>query len=183
VQSGVENAPKGFTIGDTAMTAFSPRSIALAFLGASTALAFVASPFRITTDGLVPGLVHSAALAKDGKSGSDDNSGSDRSGSGHEDDDDNSGSGSSGSGSSGSDDDDDDEHDDNVSGRRGAEHINPATGDKVEIQGSSIEVRHADGTKEEIEGGRYEMKDRSGRTIIERRATEADRARLMALAG
>jgi hypothetical protein len=70
-----------------------------------------------------------------------------------------------------------------VSGRRGAEHINPATGDKVEIEGSNIEVRHADGTKEEIENGRYEMKDRNGRTIIERRATEVDRARLMALAG
>ena len=59
----------------------------------------------------------------------------------------------------------------------------PATGDKVEINGSSIEVGHADGTKEEIENGRFEMKDANGRTIVERPATEADRARLEGLAG
>jgi hypothetical protein len=39
-------------------------------------------------------------------------------------------------------------------------------------------VRHSDGITERIEGGRYEMRDARGRTIINRAATPADRARL-----
>ena len=41
---------------------------------------------------------------------------------------------------------------------------------------------HASGIKEEVENGRYELKDAAGRTIVERRATAADIARLAGLA-
>ena len=68
-------------------------------------------------------------------------------------------------------------------GRRSNEHINPVTGDKVEINGNNIEVLHPDGIREEIENGYYEMTDARGRTIIRRRATESDRARLRAMIG
>lgn len=65
-------------------------------------------------------------------------------------------------------------------GRDGAEHVG-ATGDKVEVRGNDIEVVHANGVKEEIENGRLEVKDADGNTIVERRATAADIARLRAL--
>lgn len=60
--------------------------------------------------------------------------------------------------------------------------MNRATGAKVEINGNNVEVVHASGIKEEIERGIYEMKDASGRTIVERRATAADIARLTGFA-
>lgn len=53
---------------------------------------------------------------------------------------------------------------------------------KVEQAGRNIEVTYANGTKEEIEAGRYERKNAAGRTIVERRATAADIARLKAIA-
>ena len=65
-------------------------------------------------------------------------------------------------------------------GRDGAEHIGVA-GATVESRGNDIEVVHASGIKEEIEDGRYEMKDARGRTVVERRATPADVARLRSL--
>lgn len=52
---------------------------------------------------------------------------------------------------------------------------------KVESAGRSIEVSYSDGSREEIEHGRYERKNAAGRTVEERRATAADRARLSAL--
>lgn len=60
-------------------------------------------------------------------------------------------------------------------------HVNATTGDKVEINGSTIKVIHPDGMKEEIQNGRFEMEDAFGRTIIERKATPEDLARLLAL--
>ena len=62
-------------------------------------------------------------------------------------------------------------------GQGGAEHVGSG-GAKVEVNGNDVEVVHASGIKEEVENGRYEMKDARGRTIVERRATAADRARL-----
>lgn len=41
-----------------------------------------------------------------------------------------------------------------------------------------LSVRHANGTVERINGGRYEMRDAKSRTIVNRRATSSDRARL-----
>lgn len=53
---------------------------------------------------------------------------------------------------------------------------------KVEISANEIEITYSDGSREEIENGNYERKVASGRTVEERVATEADRARLEALA-
>jgi hypothetical protein len=49
------------------------------------------------------------------------------------------------------------------------------------VDGDKVEVTHPDGTKEEIENGRFEMKDAQNRTIVDRPATAADRARLQGL--
>ena len=53
---------------------------------------------------------------------------------------------------------------------------------KVEREGNSIEVVWGNGVKEEIEAGRYERKNAAGDTVVERRATAADRQRLRAIA-
>ncbi|MQX23558.1 hypothetical protein GHJ84_21865 [Sinorhizobium meliloti] len=49
----------------------------------------------------------------------------------------------------------------------------------VEGGGSILRVRHRDGISEVIEGARYIMKDSRGRMIVNRRATSADRRRLL----
>ena len=181
------------------------RKCTLTLLCATATIAIAGAPYRLTWSGLVE---HGAFADDDGKgSGGDDSGGNsgrggddgDGSDGGDDDDgDDNSGPGGDDDDDDGEDDDDDDDnsgpggHDDNDDddedddddfGRRSNEHVNPATGDKVEINGSNIEVLHPDGSKEEIEDGRYEKKDPSGRTVIERRATESDRARLRAMIG
>ena len=51
----------------------------------------------------------------------------------------------------------------------------------AKTRNSSITVRHANGTTERIASGRYEMKDSRDRTIVNRRATASDRARLRSL--
>ena len=61
--------------------------------------------------------------------------------------------------------------------------MNLATGNKIKVDGPNIEVVHPDGMKEEIANDRYEMNDAKGRTIINRRATASDRARLRAMIG
>ncbi|WP_292339547.1 hypothetical protein [Mesorhizobium sp.] len=62
-----------------------------------------------------------------------------------------------------------------------ASHVNATTGDTVEVDGTKITVVHRNGMKEEIENGRFEMTDAQGRTIVERKATQADLARLLSL--
>jgi hypothetical protein len=157
-----------------------------------------AAPIHLGFDDAGWVLEPAKAFAKDGNDDDggddddddDDSSGSDSSGSGSShsggddddhDDDDNSGSGSSGSGHSGGGDDDDDDGDDDRSGGDGRDGANG--GPKVEISRNGIEVVNADGTKEEIENGRYERKDRFGRTVEERPATQADIDRLRGMAG
>jgi hypothetical protein len=49
---------------------------------------------------------------------------------------------------------------------------------KVEQAAGGIEVTYSNGVREEIESGRFERKDASGRTVVERRATQADLARM-----
>jgi hypothetical protein len=169
-------------------------------LRSSAAIAFAIAPYHIVFQQTLPGLELVSALAKDGHSGGGgDHSGSGSSGSGGGD---HSGSGSSGSGggdSSGRSGGDDGGNDDHSGPGRGGnddnanaddrddddqdEHVNPATGARVEIEGNNIEVVHADGTKEEIENGRFEQKNAQGRTIVERAATQADFARLRAFGG
>ncbi|MDG4884164.1 hypothetical protein [Mesorhizobium sp. WSM4884] len=61
------------------------------------------------------------------------------------------------------------------------DHVNAATGDKVEVSGNSIQVTHRNGMKERIENGRFRMEDKFGRTIVERKATMADLSRLKSL--
>jgi hypothetical protein len=154
-------------------------------LRASTALALTVAPYHLSLDAASK-IGPAAAYAKSGHGGG---GGSGSSGSGG-----NSGSsGNSGSGGGGAhnggnsgpggggDDGPGDDHGANDNGHHGHEHVNAATGDKVEVEGNKIEVTHPDGTKEEIENGRLEIKDASGRTIVERRATPADIARLNSL--
>ncbi len=172
------------------MTKHISRRVWLALLGTSAAMAVAAMPYQVSVRGVDP----SAAFAKDdggeghGGSGGSDHGGGDRSGRGGGDDGGGDRSGRGGDDDGGGDrsgrgggDDGDDDHDDND--HDDGEHVNAATGDRVEIDGSSIEVRHSDGTKEEIENGTYEMKDANGRSIVERPATAQDRARLEGFAG
>ena len=53
-----------------------------------------------------------------------------------------------------------------------------AAGDKVTVQGNTVEVVHPDGIRESIKGGRFTMKDALGRTIVDRAAKAADVKRL-----
>ncbi|WP_309083725.1 hypothetical protein [Chelativorans sp.] len=52
----------------------------------------------------------------------------------------------------------------------------------VVIHGSTIELRHRNGMRERVGRGRYVMTDAQGRTIINRRATRSDLARLRRIA-
>lgn len=171
------------------MRARSSLQLTLLMLRASAALALTAAPLQLAFDGALPKLVAASALADSDDSGggsdhggggsgghdSDDNDDGDDHGGGHDDDDDDDDHGGSGGGHGNDDDDDDDDN--------GGDHrVNPSTGDRVEVDGDNIQVLHPDGTKEEIDSGVYEMKDARGRTIIERRATQADIDRLTALA-
>ena len=149
-------------------------------LRASTALALTAAPYHLSLGSLAKiGPAGAYAKSEGGSGGGDGHGGNSGSGGGS--------SGSSGgnsgpgggddggnSGRGGGDDDAGDDH-------GGQEHVNPATGDKIEIAGNNIEVTHPDGTKEEIENGRFEMKDATGRTVVERPATPQDIARLQGL--
>lgn len=167
--------------------------LTLLMLRASAALALTALPLHLSFDGAMPKLVAAVAMADNDHSGSDnsgsgsddhggsdndDDNGSDDHGGGNDDgghDDDNSGPGN------GRDDDDRGDNNDNDNDND-REHVNPATGARVEVGRNSIEVVHRDGTKEELDNGIYEMKDARGRTIIERRATTRDIARMNNLA-
>ena len=140
-------------------------------LRASTALVLTAAPYHLTFDGtakIVPADVRAEDDGGESEGGSGSGSGGSGSNSG-------SGGGNSGSGNSGS-----------GSGSGGGagpgnSHVNPETGDKVSIHGSTIQVVHPDGLREKIENGRFVMKDALGRTIVERAATAADLARLKRL--
>jgi hypothetical protein len=59
------------------------------------------------------------------------------------------------------------------------EHVDPVSGAKVEVSPNSVEIVHPNGLKEELENGVYEMKDATGRTVVERQATQEDIDRVM----
>jgi hypothetical protein len=151
----------------------SRRFIRFALL-ASTALALTAAPYQLNLHAVAKiGPAAAYAKGEGGGGGGEGHGGSSGSGG-------NSGPGGGGddggnSGSSGHDNGAGDNHDANDDGH---EHVNPTTGDKVEVDGNKVEVTHPDGTKEEVENGKFEMKDATGRTIVERPATPADIARL-----
>lgn len=148
-------------------------------LRASTALALTAAPYQLSLYGAAK-IGPAAAYAEGGDGGG---GGHDGGGEGHD-----GGSGSGGNsgsdgggGHDGGDDGPGDDQGADDNGHHGQEHVNSATGDKVEVEGNKIEVTHPDGTKEELENGRLETKDASGRTIAESTATPADIARLQGL--
>lgn len=150
------------------MRALSLTRICWFVLRASTALVLTVAPYHLTFDGtakVVPADVRAeddGGESEGGSSGSGSGSNSGSGGSGS-----NSGSSGSGGGSGGT--------------GPGNSHVNPQTGDKVSIHGSTIKVVHPDGLREKIENGRFVMKDALGRTIVERAATAADLARLKRL--
>lgn len=116
----------------------------------------------------------SAAHAKGGDDGDDDNSGS-GSGGDDDDDDDNSGSGSGGddddNSGSGSGSDDDNSGSDNGDGEEETGHGGSYSGGDYDRK---LEVRLADGTRIEIDDGIFERRDASGRVVERRRATQRD---------
>jgi hypothetical protein len=150
-------------------------------LGISTALALTIAPCHVKIYGaarIVPSLAYAdggngnGGNGNGGNGGNGNSGGNSSSGGGNSN---NSGNGNSGNNNSG-----------NNNANRGNSanhnsHVNAATGDKVEVDGSAIKVTHPDGMKEEIQNGRFEMEDAFGRTIIEREATPEDVARLLAL--
>lgn len=136
-------------------------------LKSAAALALTIAPYQIVLDGSISGIHTASAYAKGGgnSGGGGGNGGNSGGGNGG-----NSGNGNSGnSGKSGSN-----------QGKSGS-HVNAKTGDKVDVTGNKITVRHPDGITEKLENGRFSMKDALGRTIIDRQATPADADRLKAL--
>ncbi|WP_192244735.1 hypothetical protein [Mesorhizobium silamurunense] len=163
-------------------------------LRALTALALVVAPFHLSFDGPV------VAKAYAGKGGNGNGNGGGNSGGG------NSGGGNSGGGN-GNSNGGGNNGNGNSSGNNGNgngignsgnskgatnsaasssaadvdDHVNAATGDKVEVSGNSIQVTHRNGMKEAVEDGRFRMEDKFGRTIVDRKATIADLNRLKSL--
>ena len=154
------------------------RSLALRTV---TALAFAVAPLHIGLDG--PFVAKAYAKPDKSGGGSQGNS-SGGSGAGGSANDGNGGTaggqGSDGNGSSGQ---------GNPGGGSGSggsqaeveDHVNPTTGDKVEVDRGALEVTHSNGMKEKVENGRFRMEDKYGRTIIDRKATAADVDRLNSL--
>lgn len=154
------------------------KRICLLTLRVTAALALAVAPYHLTTDGSAK---ISAAYAGNGNGnggkggGNGDGGGGSNSGNaGGNGSGDGGGSGNGKNGNSG-----DSSSGDN-SGNQGS-HVNPATGDKVEVSGGKITVLHPNGMKEEVEDGRFEMTDALGRTIVERKATQDDIKRLQSL--
>jgi hypothetical protein len=145
------------------------KELVFALLGALVTVGLVAAPYRITLAGFLPELLPQTAIAKDGQSGK--GNGSDKGGGGK--------SGQHGGGSQSS----NGKNPGDEFGPGSNEYANPATGNKIRLKGSNIEVMHPDGIKEEIVNGRYEMNDAKGRTIIKRPVTGSDRARLRTMIG
>ena len=114
-----------------------------------------------------------------GGHGGDDGGGDDNGGHGGGDGTDDNGGPGGGDDDGGREDDNDD--DENAFGHPDGHYLDGATGAKIEVGGGKIEIMYPDGWKEELENGIFELKDPSGRTVIERRATREDVARLRAI--
>lgn len=162
---------------------------------------FAAMPVQFDL-GTSKGYINLHSSMAHAKRGGDDHDSDDRDNSGRsgDDDDDHRGHGSD-------DDDDDDDHrgrgrggddddshhssgDDHWSGSNQSSNSSTIGGGnggkgirvvKFESTATSIEVVYSNGWKEEVENGRYERKNPAGRTVEQRRATQADVDRLVAL--
>lgn len=135
------------------------RNFLAALCWVSVGLPVAVSPYKIALSGSGIELEPQSALAKGGGSGGGrggGNGGGGGNGNGR-------GGGSNGKGGGNS-------NSGRASGRAAT---------SVEGGGSILRVRHRDGISEVIEGARYIMKDSRGRTIVNRRATSADRRRLL----
>ena len=158
----------------------SRKRIAFALLGAAATLAIVATPYRPMLDGFSPRLVPETAAAKGGQKGDGGASGK---GGGSRKGDSGKGGGDS-SGQEGAPGQTSGPKDAGKQSRTSSKQpLNLATGDRIKVDGPNIEVMHPDGMKEEIAKDRYAMTDAKGRTIINRRVTASDRARLRAMIG
>ncbi|MDX8517409.1 hypothetical protein [Mesorhizobium dulcispinae] len=157
-------------------------------LRALTALALVVAPFHLSFEGPV---VAKAYAGKGGNGGGNSGGGNNGGGnSGGNNGGGNSG-GNNGNGNSGGNNGNGNGNSGNSKGAANSaansstadvdDHVNAATGDKVEVSGNSIQVTHLNGMKERIENGRFRMEDKFGRTIVERKATMADLNRLKSL--
>ncbi|RUW58123.1 hypothetical protein [Mesorhizobium sp. M7A.F.Ca.US.008.03.1.1] len=147
-------------------------------LKSAAALALTIAPYQIVLDGSVSGIQTASAYAgKGGNGGGNSGGGNGNGGS--------SGGGNSGnSGNSGNGNGNGNNGNNGKSGSnqgKSGSHVNAKTGDKVDVTGNKITVRHPDGITEKLENGRFSMKDALGRTIIDRQATPADANRLKAL--
>ncbi|ESY62991.1 MULTISPECIES: hypothetical protein [Mesorhizobium] len=152
-------------------------------LGSAAFLALTLAPYQIALHGSALGIDAASAQAAGGGHGGGNgggNGGGSGGGNGGGNSGGNSGNGNSGNGNGNS---------GGNSGKGGAasgkgqsgSHVNAATGDKVDINGSTITVEHPDGLTEKIENGRFRMQDALDRTIVDRPATPADVKRLNAL--
>ena len=133
------------------------RRFACVLLTVAIALVLVTIPLRVTLKDWRMELFLQSAFAKDGNSkGGGDGGGND---------------GGNGNGSAGK-----------SAGKNaaldGGRHVNPSNGDVVQVSGTNVDVLHRNGMRERVKAGRYLMEDGKGRTIVERRATSADIARL-----
>jgi hypothetical protein len=136
------------------------RNFLAALCWVSVGLPVAVSPYKIALSGSGIELESQSALAKGGGSGGGRGGGNGGGGGGNGN---GRGGGSNGKGGGNS-------NSGRASGRAAT---------SVEGGGSILRVRHRDGISEVIEGARYIMKDSRGRTIVNRRATSADRRRLL----
>jgi hypothetical protein len=141
------------------------------------------APYQIALHGSAPGIYAASAQAGNGGGNSGGGNGNGGSSGGGNSSGGNSGNSSGNSGNSGN-------SSNGNNGKSGANkgnsnnsasHVTTATGDKVDVTGNNITVRHPDGITEQLENGRFRMEDALGRTIIDRRAMPADVSRLKAL--
>ena len=159
-----------------------PRMGCRHVLRALVALALVVAPFHLSFDGPV---VANAYAGKGGNGNGGGNNGGNGNGNGGG----NNGNGNGNSGgNSGNSNSGGNSGNGNSGNSKGAtntadvdDHVNAATGDKVEVSANSIQVTHRNGMTERIENGRFRMEDKFGRTIVERKATMADLDRLKSL--
>ena len=154
-------------------------------LRSAAALALTIAPYQIALHGSTPG-IH-AASAQAGKGGGGNGGGNSGGGNGSGGGNSSGGNSGNSSGNSGNSNGNNGNSNNGKSGaakgksNNSASHVNVATGDKVDVTGNNITVRHPDGITEQLENGRFRMEDALGRTIIDRRATPADVSRLKAL--
>ncbi|RUZ78672.1 hypothetical protein EN943_09890 [Mesorhizobium sp. M7A.F.Ca.US.006.01.1.1] len=150
-------------------------------LKSAAALALTIAPYQIVLDGSVSGIHTASAYAKGGgNSGGGGGGNGGNSGGGNGGNSGNSGNGN-GNGNSGNNGNNGNNGKSGSNQGKSGSHVNAKTGDKVDVTGNKITVRHPDGITEKLENGRFSMKDALGRTIIDRQATPADANRLKAL--